>query len=248
MQPRSGRVHEQRYSFPWHCLYFFPDPHGHGSLRPIFSPTRLTCCTAASPRRRPTRQREFLDSDWLFGPPRPNSECCARACSARRSLSCSIVARPAGFLPASGSAHSSARARHRHVPDRAVNRTARTPRACTPASAASARNLADGCPGAGHPERSDAHATTGQAMQHDRPLEPENESRPTIATFESYDSSAAFTTSPANPHRSSNRSTPRALQRDVDLPVLRERRFRPSDVPLLLDRIERNVPRNMSVK
>jgi hypothetical protein len=23
-------------SFPWHCLYFLPLPHGHGSLRPTF--------------------------------------------------------------------------------------------------------------------------------------------------------------------------------------------------------------------
>ena len=27
-------------SRPWQCLYFLPDPHGHGSLRPTFSPAR----------------------------------------------------------------------------------------------------------------------------------------------------------------------------------------------------------------
>src|SRR3954466_2921124 len=33
---------------PWHFLYFLPEPHQHGSLRPIcsFSSTRR-CCTAA---------------------------------------------------------------------------------------------------------------------------------------------------------------------------------------------------------
>ncbi len=25
-------------SLPWHCLNFFPLPHGHGSLRPTFMP------------------------------------------------------------------------------------------------------------------------------------------------------------------------------------------------------------------
>ena len=27
-------------TFPWHCLYFFPEPHGQTSLRPIFLPSR----------------------------------------------------------------------------------------------------------------------------------------------------------------------------------------------------------------
>src|SRR5882757_9668120 len=27
-------------SVPWHFLYFFPEPHGQGSLRPTFSPVR----------------------------------------------------------------------------------------------------------------------------------------------------------------------------------------------------------------
>ena len=26
---------------PWHFLYFFPLPHGHGSLRPTLSPARV---------------------------------------------------------------------------------------------------------------------------------------------------------------------------------------------------------------
>jgi hypothetical protein len=24
------------YALPWHCLYFFPEPHGHGALRGVF--------------------------------------------------------------------------------------------------------------------------------------------------------------------------------------------------------------------
>src|SRR5689334_25387198 len=33
---------------PWHFLYFFPLPHGHGSLRPTFGPSCRTVLTAAS--------------------------------------------------------------------------------------------------------------------------------------------------------------------------------------------------------
>src|SRR3954466_13474623 len=34
-------------SFPWHCLYFFPEPQGHGSFRPTFWP-RTKGCTLIS--------------------------------------------------------------------------------------------------------------------------------------------------------------------------------------------------------
>src|SRR5207249_3181113 len=34
---------------PWHFLYFFPLPHGHGSLRPTFGSSRFTCLTTSSP-------------------------------------------------------------------------------------------------------------------------------------------------------------------------------------------------------
>ena len=39
---RASRwLHRRCYfSAPWHFLYFFPDPQGHGSLRPTFSPVR----------------------------------------------------------------------------------------------------------------------------------------------------------------------------------------------------------------
>ena len=39
---------------PWHFLYFFPLPHGHGSLRPTFGSSRRTVLTgvvAADARR-----------------------------------------------------------------------------------------------------------------------------------------------------------------------------------------------------
>lgn len=28
------------FSLPWHCLYFWPEPQGHGSLRPTLRPSR----------------------------------------------------------------------------------------------------------------------------------------------------------------------------------------------------------------
>src|SRR5271167_4446870 len=40
----------KHYEFaPQHFLYFLPLPQGQGSLRPIFSPERTTCCTCMSP-------------------------------------------------------------------------------------------------------------------------------------------------------------------------------------------------------
>jgi hypothetical protein len=34
-------LHKTNQAFrPWHFLYFFPEPHGHGSLRPTFAPAR----------------------------------------------------------------------------------------------------------------------------------------------------------------------------------------------------------------
>ena len=46
--PASGLVSPApiRYPYPFfpqHCLYFLPDPHGHGSLRPTLGPTRTGC-------------------------------------------------------------------------------------------------------------------------------------------------------------------------------------------------------------
>jgi hypothetical protein len=40
-------------SFPWHCLYFLPLPHGHGSLRPTFGIRRRR--RRGSSRCRPCR-------------------------------------------------------------------------------------------------------------------------------------------------------------------------------------------------
>src|ERR1700704_6987527 len=34
---------------PWHFLYFFPLPHGHGSLRPTFGSSRRTVLITAAP-------------------------------------------------------------------------------------------------------------------------------------------------------------------------------------------------------
>src|SRR6185312_360482 len=38
---------ERQLSAPWQCLYFLPDPHGHGSLRPTLGPSRTTGAAAA---------------------------------------------------------------------------------------------------------------------------------------------------------------------------------------------------------
>src|SRR6185295_2084588 len=34
---------------PWHFLYFFPLPHGHGSFLPTFGSSRRTVLTTSSP-------------------------------------------------------------------------------------------------------------------------------------------------------------------------------------------------------
>src|SRR2546423_15671711 len=54
---------------PWHFLYFFPLPHGHGSLRPTFgSSRRMVFGTASSP---PTRGGCWAPAAragaWVFG-------------------------------------------------------------------------------------------------------------------------------------------------------------------------------------
>src|SRR5262249_58962406 len=43
----SARREQPAHARPWHFLYFFPDPHGHGSFRPIFSASRRTVSTFA---------------------------------------------------------------------------------------------------------------------------------------------------------------------------------------------------------
>jgi hypothetical protein len=41
-----AREHDYAYfPFPQHRLYLLPEPQGQGSLRPIFSLPRTTCCT-----------------------------------------------------------------------------------------------------------------------------------------------------------------------------------------------------------
>ena len=39
------RVEVEDYYAPWHFLYFLPEPHGQGSLRPTRAALRTTCCT-----------------------------------------------------------------------------------------------------------------------------------------------------------------------------------------------------------
>src|SRR5262249_9047507 len=42
------RSHPGHAAAPWHFLYFFPLPHGQGSLRPTFGSSRRTCLIGAS--------------------------------------------------------------------------------------------------------------------------------------------------------------------------------------------------------
>src|SRR5665648_468086 len=46
--PVAERRSSEAAQAPWHFLYFFPLPHGHGSLRPTLSHT-TRCCTATGP-------------------------------------------------------------------------------------------------------------------------------------------------------------------------------------------------------
>ena len=39
---RVGRGERQASYAPWHFLYFLPEPHGHGSLRPTLSYSEFT--------------------------------------------------------------------------------------------------------------------------------------------------------------------------------------------------------------
>src|SRR3989304_4621626 len=43
----SPITHHLQESLPWQCLYFFPEPQGHGSFRPILPIARLNGAGAA---------------------------------------------------------------------------------------------------------------------------------------------------------------------------------------------------------
>lgn len=43
LEPEEVPIHLGKVAYasaPWHFLYFLPEPHGHGSFRPIFAPVR----------------------------------------------------------------------------------------------------------------------------------------------------------------------------------------------------------------
>src|SRR5438094_8124802 len=74
------QAHTLRYTAaPWHFLYFFPEPHGQGSLRPTFGSLRTTVLilpasspaaaapwlgpvNCIEPRRRAARRRRRISS------------------------------------------------------------------------------------------------------------------------------------------------------------------------------------------
>src|SRR5881397_1123903 len=76
--PRYGQIGEDRWAecliqAPWQRLYFLPDPHQHGSLRPILGPALAGCrgavpalllavATAAEPAATPAATSGLLSS------------------------------------------------------------------------------------------------------------------------------------------------------------------------------------------
>src|SRR5512146_2242312 len=77
MPPRDPQPRDRLYAAaPWHFLYFFPDPHGQGSLRPTFGSLCLTVC--------------------VDGPPEPekNIGCCLGACGSERCTRCASRCSP----------------------------------------------------------------------------------------------------------------------------------------------------------
>src|SRR5947207_2388626 len=42
LRSESPKLLSHHTAAPWHFLYFFPEPHGHGSLRPTFGSLRMT--------------------------------------------------------------------------------------------------------------------------------------------------------------------------------------------------------------
>ena len=68
----------KNYAFtPQHFLYFFPDPQGHGSFRPILTPSRFYVVFPAllmSPRERVTRLGLIKEGEnVIVVPPRPDA-------------------------------------------------------------------------------------------------------------------------------------------------------------------------------
>ena len=61
-------------NLPWQCLYFLPEPHGHGSLRPIFWPGRVNGCGFSSTATSPSSWAWRSASDTPE-PPSPKTGC-----------------------------------------------------------------------------------------------------------------------------------------------------------------------------
>src|SRR5438093_10551797 len=57
----------------WHFLYFFPEPHGHGSLRPTLASLRFTVCGSVVPLEK------YIGCCFGFG----GAMRCTRGCSSR---------------------------------------------------------------------------------------------------------------------------------------------------------------------
>src|SRR5271155_3537744 len=65
--------------FPQHCLYFFPLPQGHGSLRPTLGPLRMGLALAIASLASLTKSLAFLPAAGAAGgavPPKPPGAWC----------------------------------------------------------------------------------------------------------------------------------------------------------------------------
>ena len=136
-------AHDQA-SRPWQCLYFLPLPQGQGSLRP----TRGTGAAAC---------RAVLSSSLVSTSPVSVGRGIGDVGDAL-GAALHVLGRLLELLAGLHASRSSGSWSPRSSPNRAAGRTARTPRACTPAWAAFARSRAGGCPGAGNRARTGARA------------------------------------------------------------------------------------------
>src|SRR5262249_2132744 len=75
---------------PWHFLYFFPLPHGHGSFLPTFGSSRRTVFTAASSP--PTRAGARADR-----PAGAGAVAAAQAGSCRAAANADVVSAAGSF-------------------------------------------------------------------------------------------------------------------------------------------------------
>ncbi len=76
MNSRTGSWLKARYA-PWHFLYFLPEPHQQGSLRPMFSCSFLTTVSTTSAAAVAAAVPAATDFDCPAPAPGPAATCCS---------------------------------------------------------------------------------------------------------------------------------------------------------------------------